>query len=67
MSEFTSETVFFILSGPVFASQVGYIVTATGVLLGMAFYDERHSIWVWAALALMMVGLSLVKPEERRG
>ena len=54
-------------SGPVFASQVGYIVTATGVLLGMAFYDERHSIWVWAALALMMVGLSLVKPEERRG
>ena len=53
-------------SGPVFASQVGYIVTATGVLLGMAFYDERHSIWVWAALALMMIGLSLVKPEERR-
>ena len=54
-------------SGPVFASQVGYIVTATGVLLGMAFYDERHSLWVWAALALMMVGLSLVKPDERRG
>ena len=54
-------------SGPVFASQVGYIVTATGVLLGMTFYDERHSAWVWAALALMMIGLSLVKPEERRG
>lgn len=53
-------------SGPVFASQVGYIVTATGVLLGMAFYGERHSIWVWAALALMMIGLSLVRPEERR-
>lgn len=54
-------------SGPVFASQVGYIVTATGVLLGMAFFDERHSAWVWAALALMMVGLSLVKPDDRRG
>ena len=53
-------------SGPVFASQVGYIVTATGVLLGMAFYDERHSAWVWAALALMMIGLSLVKPADRR-
>lgn len=53
-------------SGPVFASQVGYIVTATGVLLGMAFFDERHSAWIWAALALMMVGLSLVKPDDRR-
>ena len=53
-------------SGPVFASQVGYIVTATGVLLGMAFFDERHSAWVWAALALMMIGLSLVKPDDRR-
>ncbi len=52
-------------TGPVFASQVGYIVTATGVLLGMAFYDERHSLWVWAALALMMIGLSLVKPAGR--
>lgn len=51
-------------SGPVFASQVGYIVTATGVLLGMAAYDERHSVWVWGALALMMAGLSLVKPRE---
>ncbi len=53
-------------SGPVFASQVGYIVTATGVLLGMAFFGERHSVWVWAALALMMVGLSLVKPDDRQ-
>ena len=53
-------------SGPVFASQVGYIVTATGVLLGMAFFDERHSAWVWAALALMMIGLSLVKPADRQ-
>ena len=51
-------------AGPVFASQVGYIVTGTGVLLGMAFYDERHSLWVWAALVLMMIGLALVKPRE---
>ena len=52
-------------AGPVFASQVGYVVTATGVLLGMAIFDERHSAWVWAALAVMMVGLTLVKPKDR--
>jgi drug/metabolite transporter (DMT)-like permease len=52
-------------AGPVFASQVGYVVTASGVLLGMAIYDERHSAWVWAALALMFAGLALVKPRQR--
>jgi uncharacterized membrane protein len=26
---------------------------------------ERFSPWVWAALAVMMVGLTLVKPREK--
>ena len=51
-------------AGPVFASQVGYVVTGSGVLLGMAIYGERHSLWVWGALALMMAGLTLVKPRR---
>lgn len=52
-------------AGPVFASQVGYVVTAAGVAWGMAVLGERHSAWVWAALALMFAGLALVRP--RRG
>ncbi|HUS52679.1 MAG TPA: DMT family transporter [Thermohalobaculum sp.] len=51
-------------AGPIFASQVGYVVTASGVVLGMAVYGERHSPWVWAALALMFAGLALVKPRR---
>lgn len=51
-------------AGPVFASQVGYVVTATGVMLGMVIYGERHSAWIWAALALLIIGLRLVKPRE---
>lgn len=51
-------------AGPVFAAQVGYIVTGTGVILGMIVYGERHSVWVWGALALIVVGLSLVKPRQ---
>lgn len=50
-------------AGPVFASQVGYVVTGAGVAWGMAVLGERHSLWVWAALALMLVGLSLVRPR----
>lgn len=52
------------ISGPVFASQAGYFSMTFGVLWGMALFAERHSAWVWAALALMFFGLGLVK--ERR-
>ena len=31
----------------------GYVVTGSGVVLGMIFYGERHSPWIWAALALV--------------
>ena len=50
--------------GPVFASQVGYVVTLSGVFLGMAVLGERHSAWAWLALALMLTGLALVRPRR---
>ncbi|HSF96077.1 MAG TPA: DMT family transporter [Thermohalobaculum sp.] len=51
-------------AGPVFAAQVAYLVTGSGVTLGMIFYGERHSAWVWGALVLMFAGLALVKPRR---
>jgi drug/metabolite transporter (DMT)-like permease len=51
-------------AGPVFASQISYVVTGSGVALGMLIYGERHSPWIWAALALMFAGLALVKPKR---
>jgi drug/metabolite transporter (DMT)-like permease len=48
----------------VFTSQISYFVTGSGVVLGMIFYGERHSPWIWAALALMFAGLALVKPKR---
>ena len=50
--------------GAVFASQTGYIVTLAGVFWGMAIFGEEHSIWVWTALAAMIVGLALVSPRQ---
>lgn len=52
------------LFGPVFSSQTGYIVTFTGVLWGMLIFGETHSVWIWAALAAMIMGLVLVKPNH---
>ena len=51
-------------AGAVFAGQVAYLVTGFGVLWSMLLLGERYSGWVWAALALMVLGLSLVQPRE---
>ena len=50
-------------AGPVFASQTAYVITLAGVLWGMALFGERHSLYVWTALALMLLGLVLVRPR----
>jgi drug/metabolite transporter (DMT)-like permease len=54
-------------AGSVFASQTAYLVTGTGVLWSMAILGETYSAWVWGALAVMLVGLFLVRPREAEG
>lgn len=51
-------------SGAVFASQTAYLVTGFGVLWSMALLGERYSSWVWVALVLMLIGLTLVRPVK---
>lgn len=50
-------------AGSVFAAQVSYLVTGFGVLWSMTLLGEGYSGYVWAALALMFVGLALVQPR----
>ncbi|WP_424965009.1 DMT family transporter [Dinoroseobacter sp. S375] len=50
-------------AGPVFAAQVSYLVTGFGLFWAMLILGERYSGPVWAATALMMVGLFLVTPR----
>ena len=52
------------MAGAVFASMNGYIVTLAGVFWGMFFFSEQHSPWVWAALASMLIGMTLVTPRK---
>lgn len=60
------------IAGPVFLSQAAYIVTVTGVLWGMALFDERHGPTVWAAMLAIFAGVLLVQraaapPSGSRG
>ncbi|NCO85607.1 MAG: DMT family transporter [Rhodobacterales bacterium] len=50
-------------AGAVFTTQVSYLVTGFGVLWAMALLGERYSMYIWAALALMALGLTLVQPR----
>ncbi len=52
-------------AGAVFAGQVAYLVTGFGVIWSMVMLGERYSLWVWAALVLMLAGLALVQPRTR--
>ena len=52
-------------AGAVFAAQVSYLVTGFGVVWAMLLLGERYSGYVWAALALMALGLTLVQPRLR--
>jgi drug/metabolite transporter (DMT)-like permease len=50
--------------GPLFASQVSYVIVAAGVLWGMAVLGEQHATGFWLALALMLAGLTLARPAR---
>ncbi|MFV2002596.1 MAG: DMT family transporter [Paracoccaceae bacterium] len=50
-------------AGPVFAAQVSYLVAAFGVFWAMILLRETYSGLIWLALALMLVGLFLVRPR----
>ena len=52
------------LSGAVFASLTTYLITLAGVLWGMLLFGERHSLWIWAAVVLLVVGMVLVTPRR---
>lgn len=50
-------------AGAVFAGQVSYFVTGSGVLWAMLLLGETYSFWIWAALLCMALGLMLVQPR----
>ncbi len=50
-------------AGAVFAGQVSYLVTGSGVLWAMLLLGESYSLWVWLALLCMGLGLMFVQPR----
>lgn len=54
------------LAGPVFFTTVNFIVPLAGIGWGILFFGESHSLWIWLALALMILGVFLVNRPSKR-
>lgn len=50
-------------AGSVFAAQVSYLVTGFGVIWSMILLSESYSPYIWAALAIMLMGIFMVQPR----
>ena len=48
------------IAGPTYMSQSNFLSVGFGVVFGMVLFDERHSLYVWAAIALVLAGVALV-------
>lgn len=50
-------------AGPVFTSQAAYVVTLAGVGWGIVIFSDEHSGLVWAAMLILLMGITLVRPR----
>ena len=51
-------------AGVVFSAQVGYPVTAFGVVWAMILLSETYSPYFWAAAVLILLGVFVVRPRQ---
>ncbi|WPZ35235.1 DMT family transporter [Thalassobaculum sp. OXR-137] len=52
-------------SGPVYLSQVSYVVNVSGLFWGYAIFGEVPSPWLWATVVLVFAGVYLVNRTTR--
>ena len=53
-------------AGPVFFAQFSYVVVVAGIVWARIIFSDTFSGWVWAAIAVMAVGLVLANAGTRK-
>ncbi len=54
------------LAGPVLYAGWGYVSMPAGIVVGIVLWDESHSLWVWAAVIIILAGLFLLNYTTRQ-
>lgn len=55
------------IGGPVYLSQISYVNTGVGVAFAVLLFDERLSLWIWLAVALVFAGVAIVNRTSGSG
>jgi drug/metabolite transporter (DMT)-like permease len=55
------------VAGPVYLSQIGYVMAATSLAVGTFVFGERYGLLVWLAAGVIVAGIILVnrRPAEK--
>ena len=53
-------------AGGLFFAHINYVIVAAGLFWSWALYGEALSIWVWAAVVLLVVSLALMNAGTAR-
>jgi len=53
------------LSGPVYLSQLGYVITSVTVGIGILFFNEQYSLADWLAIGLIFIGILLTRERPQ--
>lgn len=53
------------IAGPTYMSQANFLSVGFGVVFGLVFFGESHSLFVWIAIGLMLAGVALVNMKPR--
>jgi drug/metabolite transporter (DMT)-like permease len=53
-------------AGPVFVSQLGYVISLGSLVIGVFILGERPSAWVWLSALAMLGGIALVTRAGRQ-
>lgn len=54
------------IGGPVYLSQIGYVIAVTGVVLGIGIFGEHLGLGGWVALAIVFLGLFIAGRKTMR-
>ncbi|MFN4278191.1 MAG: DMT family transporter [Ferrovibrio sp.] len=53
------------VAGPVYLSQIGYVMTATSLAIGTFVFGERYGLITWLAAGVIVAGIYLVNRRQQ--